>query len=97
MIETLYSRPIRFEEQLFRLEPGDQVDNSLDLDRDWCTFARLGTHAEDTGIEDAPDDRYCDGNCSEVIFFAADEHAYAWHVRASDEIEVRFPMEQVTR
>lgn len=92
MTEILYSRPIRFEEQLFRLQPGDQVDNSTELEPDWCTFARLGTHAEDVDIEDAPDDRYCDGTCTEVIFFDADEHVYAWHVQASDEIEVRFPV-----
>jgi hypothetical protein len=90
MTETLYTRSIQIDNQWFRLQPGDQVDNL----GDWCTVARLGEHAEDKDVEDAPDDAYCEGNCDGVIFFADDDCAFAFHVReASDEVHARFPVE----
>jgi hypothetical protein len=85
---TRYSRSIQIDDQWFRLQPGDQVDNL----GDWCTVERLGSHAEDKDNEDGPDESYCEGNCDGVIFFEDDDCAYAFHVHeATDEVHARFP------
>jgi hypothetical protein len=91
-ITTQFSRSIQIDDQWIRLQPGDQVDNSLELAAEWCTVARLGSHGEDEGNDDADDDRFCEGNCEGVIFFEEDDYAFAFHVRPGDEIHVRFPM-----
>jgi hypothetical protein len=87
-----YTRAIRIDQHFYEIAPGDQVDNSTDLDRDWCTVARIGKHDDDRDIEDAPDDRYCTGDCDAVIFFEDDDYAFAFHVRPSDEVFARFPV-----
>jgi hypothetical protein len=92
-VTALFTRPIQFEESWHRLQPGDQVDNSVDMAEDWCTVARLGQHAQDKGNEDAPDDFYCGGDCEGVIFFTDDDCAFAFHIRPGVEVFVRFPVE----
>jgi hypothetical protein len=91
-ITAQYTRRIRIDEHYYEIQAGDQVDNSTDLESDWCTVARIGTHADDRDIEDAPDDYYCEGNCAAVFFFEDDDCAFAFHVRPGVEIYARFPV-----
>jgi hypothetical protein len=90
LTETQYSRRIRIDEHFYEIRPGDLVDNSYNLEPDWCTVERIGRHGEDRDIEDAPE--YCDGTCVAVIFFEADACAFAFHILPGDVVYARFPV-----
>lgn len=91
-ITTRYTRRIRIDAHFYELEPGDQVDIAQDLGEQWATIARVGTHADDRDVEDAPVEWYCEDGCAAVLFFTDDDYAHPWHIQDSDEIYARFPV-----
>lgn len=84
MTETLYSRRIRIDEHYYELQPGDQVDISLELEPEWATVVRIDGHVDDRSR--------CDGDCECVIYFEGSIGTIPWHVSASDEVYARFPV-----
>lgn len=78
-----YSRPIEIDLSTVSLDPGDQVDISLDDgEPDWVTVDRIGSHVHDRSR--------CDGDCVAVIWFQGCICAIPWHVVAGEQVSARF-------
>jgi hypothetical protein len=89
-----YTRSIRVDGQsIFELQPGDQVDMSINLDQDWCTVERTSHSCTDDSQDGTPEGDYCAGNCHFVVFFEAEDYTLPLHVHEDDEVYARFAAE----